>query len=120
MIKCLSSFLLGIDKAARPRQESIGQDLWQEGLNWIPACAGMTGEERLKGVSWIPACAGMTGEERLKGVSWIPACAGMTGEERLKGVSWIPACAGMTGEEKLKRGRAKSNITLLISSQTGR
>ena len=92
-------FLLGIDRAAKLRREPKGQDLWQEGLNWIPACAGMTGEEKLigqdlwhEGLSWIPACPGMTGEEKLigqdlwhEGVSWIPACAGMTGEEKLKG-----------------------------------
>ena len=53
---------------------------------------------------WIPACAGMTIEDRPQVANpvqvWIPACAGMTIEDRPQVANpvrvWIPACAGMT------------------------
>jgi len=54
--------------------------------NWVPACAGMTGEipstECTATIDWVPACAGMTGgvpsTECTATIDWIPA--GMTGE----------------------------------------
>jgi len=61
---------------------------------------GMTGETELgehgDTLDWIPACAGMTGEtEHGDILDWIPACAGMTGETELGEhgdiLDWIPA-----------------------------
>jgi hypothetical protein len=72
------------------------------GVDWIPACAGMTTLllSQRPVLFWIPACAGITTLllSQCPVLFWIPACAGMTTLllSQCPVLFWIPACAGVT------------------------